>query len=202
MTVSLLVLGRDDMDVRLRIAGLYFNRKLTVPAPSDGTATTIKTVLDFCKGKYPIGEKNGFSYTPLIVPTASGSSIELIQSMMHNYSGSYDFNGDGKITGAQDNKGLTLGANSRDGGLYALKSQAISDAPEIRLVWQYYVRANNGDGISRSKTLPKDSGFKSYVDFEVKEGDEICWRLVTIQFTPIETDEKLISGKAMQMMRA
>jgi hypothetical protein len=190
------------MEVRLRIAGLYFNRKLVVPAPADGTATTIKTVLDFCKGKHPIGEKNGFSYTTFTVPTASGSPIELMQSMMHNYSGSFDFNGDGKITAAQDNKGLTLGANSRDGGLYALKSQSISDTPDIRLVWQYYVRANNGDGISRSKTLPKDSGFKSFADFEVKEGDEILWRLVTIQFTPIETDEKLIQREAMHLMRA
>jgi hypothetical protein len=190
------------MKVRLRIAGLYFNRHLDVPAPGDGTPTTIKTALDFCAAKFPIASPNGFSYTTKTITSASGSPITLMHSMMHFFSGSYDFNGDGKITAGKDNGGLTLGANSRDGGLYALQSQVISDSPSIRLVWQYYVRENNGDGIARSKTQPKDSGFKSFVDFELKENDEICWRLVTIQFTPSETQKELILGEAMRMMRA
>ena len=189
------------MKVRLRIAGLYFNRHLDVPAPADGSAATIKTALEFCASKFPISSPNGFSYAAKTITSAAGPPITLMESMMHFYSGGYDFNGDGKITAGKDNKGLTLGANSRDGGLYALKSQSISESPMIRLVWQYYVRANNGDGISRSKTEPVDIGFKSFVDFEIKDGDEICWRLVTIQFSPSETQKELILPLAMRMMR-
>ena len=75
--------------------------------------------------------------------------------------------------------------------LYALKSQMIQTSPKINLVWQYYVRERDGEGALRSRTTPSDNSFTGFDKFELKDGDELLWRLVTIQFEPLIPAEKM-----------
>lgn len=189
------------MEIRLRVAGIYFNRKRNIPPNADGTAITIKNAMDFFKTQYPIGETNGFDYLPKTEVMPDGTQISSIESISHFFSGAYDFNGDGKITALKDNKGKTLGNNHRDGGLYALKSKTIQTSPKINLVWQYYVSEANGEGVVRSRTTPGDKGFTSFDKFELKDGDELLWRLVTIQFGPMIPAEKMTPKLAFSALR-
>jgi hypothetical protein len=189
------------MEIRLRVAGIYYNRKRNVPPNADGTAITIKNAMDFFKAQYPIGGTGGFDYGPKTVDLPDGTKFSLVESISHNFSGAYDFNGDGKITAGKDNKGKTLGNNNRDGGLYALKSQMIQTSPKINLVWQYYVRERDGEGTLRSRTTPGDNGFTGFDNFELKDGDELLWRLVTIQFEPLIPAEKMTPKLAFNALR-
>ena len=189
------------MKIRLRVAGIYFNRNLIVPPNVDGSPITIKNAMDYCKKTYNIAEKNGFDYGPKPVNMPDGRQFYVVDCISHFFSGAYDFNGDGKITAGKDNKGKTLGDNTRAAGLYALKEQTIESSPQIRLVWQYYVRELNGDGTLRSRTMPSDSGFTSFDKFELKDHDEVIWRLVTIQFTPTVGAEKMTPKIAFDALR-
>ena len=189
------------MKIRLRVAGIYLNRNLIVPPNDDGTPITIKNAMDFCKTTYNIGQSGGFDYGPKPVGMPDGTQMAVVDWISHYFSGAYDFNGDGKITAGKDNKGKTLGNANRDGGIYALKEQTIESSPQIRLVWQYYVRELNGDGTLRSRTMPSDSGFTSFDKFELKDNDEVIWRLVTIQFTPTIEAEKMTPKLAYNALR-
>jgi hypothetical protein len=189
------------MEIRLRVAGIYFNRFLNVPANADGSPITIKNAMDFCKATYDIGKENGFDYGPKAVNMPDGRQLNLVDCISHFFSGAYDFNGDGKITPGKDNKGKTLGNNTRAAGLYALKEQTIQSSPQISLVWQYYVRELNGEGSLRSRTMPSNSGFTSFDKFELKDGDELLWRLVTIQFGPMIPAEKMTPKLAFNALR-
>ena len=188
------------MKIRLRVAGIYFNRFLNVPANADGSPITIKNAMDFCKETYNIAKEDGFDYGPKAVNMPDGRQLNLVDCISHFFSGAYDFNGDGKITG-KDNKGKTLGDNTRRAGLYALKERTIESSPQINLVWQYYVRELNGDGTLRSRTMPSNSGFTSFDKFELKDHDEVIWRLVTIQFTPTVEADKMTPKIAFDALR-
>jgi hypothetical protein len=189
------------MKIRLRVAGIYFNRFLNVPPNDDGTPITIKNAMDYCKKTYNIAEKNGFDYGPKPVNMPDGRQMAVVDWISHYFSGAYDFNGDGKITAGKDNKGKTLGDNIRKAGLYALNEQTIQSSPQISLVWQYYVRELNGDGTLRSRTMPSDGGFTSFDKFELKDHDEVIWRLVTIQFDPKIEAEKMTPKLAFSALR-
>ncbi|MFN4905189.1 MAG: hypothetical protein ACK6AO_05570 [Planctomycetota bacterium] len=188
------------MKIRLRVAGIYFNRTIEVPANTDGTPITIKDAMHYCVTTFPIDKPNGFFYKGTSMPLRSGGSIALIESISHNFSGQYDFNGDGKITAGKDNKGLTLGANSRPAGLYHLKSMEVQKDPEVRLIWQYYVRENDGRGDLRSRTRPGEN-FTGYDQFQLKDHDEVIWRLVAIQFEPMNVGEQAGSNFALRSAR-
>jgi hypothetical protein len=140
--------------------------------------------MDFCATKFSIDKEEGFAYTDHSITNSDGSRFVLLHSVSHNFNGAFDFNGDGRITSGKDNKGKTLGNNTRAPGLYSLTSQEISTKPYTKSIWQYYVRENDGNGSLRSRTTPGDSGFTSFTDFPLKENDEVTWRLVTIQFEP------------------
>jgi len=189
------------MKIRLRVAGVYFNRMLDVPPNADGSPITIRNAMDYCATKFKIEDPNGFAYSDHSITKPDGSRFYLVQSISHFFSGAYDFNGDGKITAAKDNQGKTLGDNKRDGGLYSLKSSLVQSDPEIRLIWQYYVRENNGDGIHRSRTQPTDNGFASFYDFQLQDNDEVVWRLVSIQFEPTITTANLTRKLALRAAR-
>jgi hypothetical protein len=73
--------------------------------------------------------------------------------------------------------------------------------PNIRSVWQYYVRGLDGQGVLRSRTKPDDGGFASYDTFELEEEDEVIWRLVTIQFEPTVELEQVTPKLALQVAR-
>ena len=189
------------MKIRLRVAGIYFNRHLLVPPNVDGSPITIKNAMDYCASEYRIEKVNGFAYKDESMPRPDGKRFQVVHSISHFFSGAYDFNGDGKITAAKDNKGKTLGGVQRDGGLYSLKSTEIQQMPNIRSVWQYYVRGLDGQGVLRSRTKPDDGGFASYDTFELEEEDEVIWRLVTIQFEPTVELEQVTPKLALQVAR-
>jgi hypothetical protein len=53
----------------------------------------------------------------------------------------------------------------------------------------------------RSRTTPSDRNFTGFDKFELKDGDELLWRLVTIQFEPLIPAEKMTPKLAFNALR-
>ena len=189
------------MKIRLRVAGIYFNRELIVPPNADGTPITILNAMNYIQEALPIEKEGGFKFEPHNMSPKGTPDFLIVTMFSHFFSGNYDFNGDGKITPAKDNQGKTLGGNTRQCGLYALKSGKVQDSPTIITAWQYYVRENNGNGRLRSRTEPDSGGFTSFDKFELKDHDELTWRLVTIQKDPTIKCEDITPESAFSALR-
>jgi hypothetical protein len=175
-----------DINLRLRVVGVYFNRRFKFD--DGGKDVTIETLHNEAMSKCPISQRGGIFFTgsfeqPDGSTPATGNPIRTVS---HNYSGQYDFNGDGVIKIIPDGPdGPTLGNRNRLEGIYELSEQLIENG---LLAWQYYV---NRGGTIVSRT-PKERKFNPYQDFILKNNDLVTWRLVSIATSPLpESDREL-----------
>jgi hypothetical protein len=149
------------ISVKLRVVGIYFNRKIEFEV---GEKPTIENLLDAAKEQLSLGKPGGFHYET--DPDDSNS----IGFFAHNFSGLYDFNGNGKT---ERGEGETHGGNEPVPGLYMLKEQEIRGG---YLAWQSYII--RGGKPAGQTTKPK--GFVYFKDKEIKDEDVVIWRLVAI----------------------
>ena len=68
-----------------------------------------------------------------------------------------------------------------------LASELAHSAGEEERVWQFYVAESNGMPVSNAQRVPYDH-------FELAEGNQIKWRLVTVIKQPIETAKRVRNG--------
>jgi hypothetical protein len=165
-----------DINLRLRVVGVYFNRRFTFD--DGGKDVTIETLHNEAMSQCPISKPGGIFFTgsfeqPDGSTPATGNPIRTIS---HNYSGKYDFNGNGSLGDPVD--GPTLSGINRSQGIYELSEQIIENG---LLAWQYYV---NRGGTIVSKT-PKERGFNPHQKFILKDKDLVTWRLVSIATRPL-----------------
>jgi hypothetical protein len=162
--------------VKLRVVGIYFNR--LIKFDDGGKAVTIETLHNAAMSQFPISRQNGIFFTGSFEQPDGSESKEgnPIRTVSHNYSGKYDFNGNGSLKDAVD--GPTLGGNFRPKGIYELSEQLIENG---LLAWQYYVMRG---GKLVSKT-PPERGFNPYGEFILQDKDEVTWRLVSIATKPL-----------------
>jgi len=71
------------MKIRLRVAGIYFNRHLLVPPNVDGSPITIKNAMDYCASEYRIEKVNGFAYKDESMPRPDGKRFQVVHSISH-----------------------------------------------------------------------------------------------------------------------
>jgi hypothetical protein len=167
-----------SFQAKLRVVGIYFNR--VIKFDDGGNPVTIDTLHNKAMSQFPISRKNGIFFTGSFVRT-DGTISEKgnpIRTVSHNYSGKYDFNGNGSLKDAVDRDGATLGGYLRPKGIYELSEQLIENG---LLAWQYYVMRG---GKLVSKT-PPERGFNPYEEFTLQDKDEVTWRLVSIATKPI-----------------
>jgi hypothetical protein len=151
--------------VKLRIVGVYFNRKITFDDGGQPAKVTIATLLDAARTQFPVSRRGGIDYV------ATAGTLPSLVSFSHNFPGRYDFDGDGTITGPDD--GPTLSGGIRHAGIYTLAEQGIDGG---LVGWQHYVVRK---GVLVSKT-PASRGFQSFATQHIEDGDEVTWRLVAI----------------------
>jgi hypothetical protein len=170
-----------EISVRLRIVGLYFNETVKI---NDKQKLTVRDVLDKYISEHPdLSVPGGLEYVrfPLVK-----NGKDYVKTFNYHFGGNYNYDGDTPNLTVDD--GTTLGKNKRDAGVYSL-SEDLEDefrTPNIGLVWQYYVVADNGDGVVKSKTPPDRSftPFGAKPDYDIADGDLIIWRLVAIARKP------------------
>jgi hypothetical protein len=160
-----------DITVRLRVVGVYFNRRFTFD--DGGKSVTIETLHNEAMSKCPISQPGGIFFTGSFEQPDGSTPItgNPIRTVSHNYSGKYDFNGNGSLEDPVD--GPTLGNRNRPEGIYQLSEQLIENG---LLAWQYYVMR----GKKLVSTTPPERKFNPYAGFTLKDGDEVTWRLVSI----------------------
>ncbi len=165
--------------VKLRIVGLYFNAP--VELDDKGKTLSIKDVMDAYTSIHQINEIGGLTYTT--EPDDIDPNKSLLLSVSHNFSGRFDFDGNGSILNPAD--GLSLNGTARAAGVYTLASQFLGDGKSI-LTWQYYVTSKTGR--LKSKTKPT-RGFENFASpmlgtDAIEDGDTILWRLIAIVAEP------------------
>jgi hypothetical protein len=162
--------------VKLRVVGIYFNR--LIEFDDGGKTVTIETLHNEAMSQFPISRHNGIFFTGSFEQPDGSESKKgnPIRTVSHNYSGKYDFDGNGSLKDAVD--GPTLGGNFRSKGIYELSEQLIENG---LLAWQYYVMRG---GKLVSKTLSKRE-FDPYGEFTLQDKDEVTWRLVSIATKPL-----------------
>ncbi len=174
----------DIINVRLRIVGLYFNETVTI---NNKRNLTVRDVLDkYIKENPDLSVPGGLEYIrfPLV-----RNGEDYVKTFNYHFGGDYNYDGD--TPNVTVDNGTTIGNNRRDPGIYSL-SEDLEDefsTPNIGLVWQYYVVADNGDGVVKSKT-PPTRGFTPFgadPDYDIEDGDVIIWRLVAIARKPAYT---------------
>jgi hypothetical protein len=165
-----------DITIRLRVVGVYFNRRFTFD--DGGNPVTIETLHNEAMSKYPIIQPGGIFFTGSFEQPDGSTPItgNTIRTVSHNYPGKYDFNGNGSLGDPVD--GPTLGGKNRPAGIYELSEQLIENG---LLAWQYYV---NRGGTIVSRT-PKERGFNPYQKFPLEDKDIVTWRLVSIATRPL-----------------
>jgi hypothetical protein len=165
-----------QLNIKLRVVGVYFNRLITFD--DGGKTATIETLHNAAMSQCPISRLGGILFTGSFEQPSGldPKKPNPIRAVSHNYSGRFDFNGNGSLSDAVD--GETLGGNSRPPGIYELSEQLINNG---LLAWQYYVRRG---GKLVSKT-PPERGFNNYQGFVLKDKDEVTWRLVSIATKPL-----------------
>ncbi|MGL4419594.1 MAG: hypothetical protein ACRCZF_02920 [Gemmataceae bacterium] len=181
-------------EVRLRVAGLYYDQNFplkdlialvgTVKFP--GYASTGKpTILELMEAAYakPGPNVKSFGYSlerrKLSQGTYDGKDVLSVVSIAAEYEKSIS---------------PSLSGKTRLAGLYQLIELPI---PNGVVAWQYYVY-REGKSVSQYETTtntgfspaeangPTPPGFEAFDAFELKEQDEVIWRMVAIQRTPIE----------------
>jgi hypothetical protein len=164
-----------EINLRLRVVGVYFNRRFKFD--DGGKDVTIETLHNEAM-KIPVNKRGGILFTgSFSQPDGSTPGTgNPIRTISHNYSGKYDFNGNGSLEDSVD--GPTLGGINRIEGIYELSEQIIENG---LLAWQYYV---NRGGTIVSRT-PKERGFNPYQGFVLKDEDRVTWRLVSIATRPL-----------------
>lgn len=170
-----------NITVRLRVVGVYFNRSFTFD--DGGKDVTIETLHNEAMSKCPITKPGGIFFTGSF-QQPDGSTDDTgnpIRTISHNYSGKYDFNGNGSLGDTVD--GPTLSGRNRPEGIYELSEQLIENG---LLAWQYYV---NRGGTIVSRT-PKERGFNFYQGFILKDKDLVTWRLVSIATRPLPASSR------------
>jgi hypothetical protein len=168
-----------EINLRLRVVGVYFNRRFKFD--DGGKDVTIETLHNEAMSKCPINEPGGIFFTGSFEEPDGSTSDKgnPIRTVSHNYSGQYDFNGDGVIKILPDGPdGPTLGNINRPKGIYELSEQLIENG---LLAWQYYVN-RGGRIVSRT---PQERVFNSYQEFILKDEDLVTWRLVSIATRPL-----------------
>ncbi len=171
-----------EINVRLRVVGVYFNQRFIF---DDGAkSVTIETLHNEAMLKCPINKPGGIFFTGSFEQPDGSTPImgNPIRTISHNYSGKYDFNGNGSLEDPVD--GSTLSGRNRTEGIYELSEQIIENG---LLAWQYYVN-RGGKIVSRT---PKERGFNPYQDFILKDQDLVTWRLVSIATKPLGSNREL-----------
>lgn len=180
-----------DIQVTLRIVGLYFNAPVTVPVPAGGNVT-VKDVMDaYIAAGNTIDKVGGLAYS-VKEDYGQVGTYSSISSISHHYGGKFDYNADGNIVALPAGQtptpaapdGPTLVGVLRDPGLYKLEEFAIPGANGV-VAWQYYVVAPDGDVKS---TTPVSRGINRFDDpkagYTIQTGDTIIWRMVAILLGP------------------
>jgi hypothetical protein len=164
------------LSVKLRVVGIYFNRHIKFD--DGGKPATIETLHDAATSQCPISRPGGIFFIGSQTRADGTPQIDgnQIRTVSHNYSGKFDFNGNGSLKDAVD--GHTLGGKSRPPGIYELSEQVIENG---LLAWQYYVM-RGGKLISKT---PPERGFNPYEEFILNDKDEVTWRLVSIATQPL-----------------
>jgi hypothetical protein len=167
-----------QVNVKLRVVGVYFNR--LIKFDDGGKSVTIETLHNEAMSQFPISRLGGIFFTGSFQDPDGTASSEgnPIRTISHNYSGRFDFDGNGSVKDVVDRQGQTLGGNFRAKGIYELSEQIIENG---LLAWQYYVMRG---GKLVSKT-PPERLFNSYQGFTLKDKDEVTWRLVSIATKPL-----------------
>ena len=169
--------------VGLRVVGIYFNRHFEFD--DGGKPVTIETLHNEAMSKCPISKHGGILFTGSFQEADGSVDIENpgnpLRTISHNYSGKFDFNGNGSLKDSVDGK--TLSGYSRVKGIYELSEQIIENG---LLAWQYYVD-RGGEIVSKTT---KDRGFNSYEGFVLENDDLVTWRLVSIATKPLPTSPR------------
>jgi hypothetical protein len=155
------------LTVQLRVVGIYFNTPITFESANP----TIASLMYEASKQLPIDLPGGFAYTSTL------STDPSVVSVSHNYSGRFDFDGNGSSSDPVD--GPTLRGITLPAGIYELKEQSIADG---LVGWQYYVVRDN----QVVSTTPASRGFLSYAKFLLQDGDKVIWRLVGIAKAPVK----------------
>jgi hypothetical protein len=87
------------MKIRLRVAGIYFNRELIVPPNADGTPITILNAMNYIQEALPIEKEGGFKFEPHNMSPKGTPDFLIVTMFSHYFSGNYDFNWDVIILG-------------------------------------------------------------------------------------------------------
>jgi hypothetical protein len=165
-----------QLSVKLRVVGVYFNR--VIKFDDGGNPATIETLHNAAMSQFPITRQNGIFFTGSFEQPDGSQEPDgnPLRTVSHNYSGKFDFNGNGSLKDAVD--GTTLGDRSRAKGIYELSEQLIENG---LLAWQYYVM-RGGELVSKT---PSSRKFNPYGGFVLQNNDEVTWRLVSIATKPL-----------------
>jgi len=183
-----------DIDVHLRIVGLFFSKTVQI---NNDRPISIKDVIDkYIKDNdffYPVNDPveanrgkakpNGLAYTA----SSEGPGLQphSILSFTHNYDGFY------REKGKDDGCGRTIGGKKRLEGTYRLQELALDP---IVVAWQSYL-IDGTTHKNKTKTPPGlaiGSGTSQFTTFDIpligdqaiKGGDTIIWRMVAIARRP------------------
>lgn len=179
----------NQINVKLRIVGLYFNENVVV---DDAPTTTVRTVLDeYIRLNPNIAVVGGLQYI--------SSTNGFVNTLTYHFGGTFNFDGNNVLQSppagpptASFPDGISLGRIPRLEGIYTLSEYMEDLFPDnkVGLVWQYYVVSKKGK--VKSKT-PVSRGFSGFgeplpvvrgVQQVFAEGDTVIWRLVAIVREP------------------
>jgi len=171
--------------VRLRIAGLYFNEIVNMPA---GQTWTVREVMD---AYIAAGTGPELNYDVQLNVAASPELASILTLSVTHKTPQIAFKFidlvDGKLTVRQEVNSLSK--KPRKGGLYRLQEIELDGGATV-VAWQYYVVAENGAGVTRSATTA-NTGFKRFGNADpqqngVRPNDAVIWRNVAIRRRPLE----------------
>jgi hypothetical protein len=171
-----------EINVRLRIVGLYFNETVTI---EDKEELTVRDVLDKYISDHPdLSVPGGLEYVRY--PIFSDRQ-DYVKAFNYHFNGSYNFDADGVSDGRKD--GRSLGKSERKAGVYSL-SEDLEDeftTSNVGLAWQYYVVSKGGSVKSKTPASREFQPFgnrEAALRYRLADEDTIIWRLVVIAREP------------------
>lgn len=184
--------------IRLRIAGLYFNEVVTM----DGLEPfTVRDVMeqykrlgglgtppgspDFVKLAYDVQQETDVDPKSGLIPTPSMLTISCKHPDPFVRYKSYTFDPGSKTYTPNAPSDQTIGGKERKGGLYRLQETPLDGGSTI-VAWQYYVQAMDGNGVNDSAT-PVGGPFTRFGEAKLlNAGDLLTWRMVAIRRAPVD----------------
>ena len=168
-------LQRFFIKVHLRIVGIYFKKTVLVPITGTRRDVAVQDVLDaYVSENGQINQPGGLAY---VTQTLSNPERLSILSFIYNFEG-----------------GVALSGINRQPGLYSLTESSLDDN-QVALGWQYYV-IDGQTNVNKSKTRIGE-GLMYFAErptgYNLRDGDTVIWRLVTIARVPNFPDPLSVS---------